>query len=555
MGGFTLDAACAVVADPGLLKGDVIDAVAELVEKSLAVVETTETEPRLRLLETTRAYALERLAESGERERLAHRHAEYYRNLFERAESEAAARPADEWLADYAWEIDNLRAALDWAFSPDGDGSIAVALTAAAVPLWMQLSLLEECRSRAKQALGALGAGGARNPREEMRLHSALGASTPEVPEMGAAFTKALDIAEALGDTEYQLRALHGLYFYHYGSGRHGAALQFAQKLHNLAMSGSDPSNRLDSERMMGATEHTLGDQTSARRHLEDALTHYAVTDSGRDVSRFQDVIRFGTDLRVSVRGILARVVWLQGFPDQAVRTAEMSVEEAQATGHALTLCWALALAACPIALWVGNLVAAAHYAEMLLDHSRKHSLPLLGAFGSRFQRVVTLKNGDSGTGSWLPDSGLEEIAKPDASFRFLAGLSELTEALAQDGRITDALALVEAGIEHSAAGWLTPELLRVRGELLQLQGAPGAASAAEHHFRQALDCARRQGALSWELRAATSLARLLRDRDHIGEARDLLAPIYERFTEGFGTADLQAGKKLLDELNSPHRQ
>jgi hypothetical protein len=82
-----------------------------------------------------------------------------------------------------------------------------------------------------------------------------------------------------------------------------------------------------------------------------------------------------------------------------------------------------------------------------------------------------------------------------------------------------------------------------------------GAAAAAEHHFRQALDWARRQGASSWELRAATSLARLLRDRDRIGEARDLLAPIYERFTEGFGTADLQAGKKLLDELHSPHRQ
>jgi predicted ATPase len=92
-------------------------------------------------------------------------------------------------------------------------------------------------------------------------------------------------------------------------------------------------------------------------------------------------------------------------------------------------------------------------------------------------------------------------------------------------------------------------ELVRVRGELLLLQGAPGAASAAEHHFRQALDWARRQGALSWKLRAATSLVRLLRDRDRIGEARDLLAPIYERFTEGFGTADLREAKRLLDEL------
>jgi predicted ATPase/DNA-binding winged helix-turn-helix (wHTH) protein len=137
MGGFTLDAACAVVADPGLLKGDVIDAVAELVEKSLAVAETTETEPRLQLLETTRVYALERLAESGERETVAHRHAEFCRELFENAETESEAPPEGEWLADCAPEIDNLRAALDCAFSLDADRSIGVVLTAAASPLWM----------------------------------------------------------------------------------------------------------------------------------------------------------------------------------------------------------------------------------------------------------------------------------------------------------------------------------------------------------------------------------------------------------------------------------
>jgi predicted ATPase len=133
--------------------------------------------------------------------------------------------------------------------------------------------------------------------------------------------------------------------------------------------------------------------------------------------------------------------------------------------------------------------------------------------------------------------------------FRFLTGLIELAEALVQAGRITEGLAVVEAAIEQSEVGWLTPELRRLKGELLLLQSTPAVEQAAEDLFRQALDGARRQGALSWELRAATSLARLLRDRDRIGEARDLLAPIYERFTEGFDTVDLQAGKKLLNEL------
>ena len=147
-----------------------------------------------------------------------------------------------------------------------------------------------------------------------------------------------------------------------------------------------------------------------------------------------------------------------------------MSIEEAQATGHAVSLCSALALAACPIALWVGNLVTAAHYAEMLLDHSRKHSLPLLSAFGSRFQRAVIHQGGDVDTdrGCWRRPS--TRSPSPTRAFRFLTGLTELAEALAHAGRIAEALALVEAGIEQSEGGWLTPELLRLKGELFLLQ-------------------------------------------------------------------------------------
>jgi hypothetical protein len=245
--------------------------------------------------------------------------------------------------------------------------------------------------------------------------------------------------------------------------------------------------------------------------------------------------------------------LWLQGFSDQALRAAETSLGEA--TGHDYSVCYALAFAACPIALWVGNLAAAAHYAGMLLGHSRRHGSSLWAALGSRFHTIVALKCSVLETKSRLPHSGPDEIAKPSSSFQFLTGLKELAEALAHTGRIAEGLVLLEAEIESSETSWLTPELLRLKGELLLLQSTPTVGKAAEDLFRQALDWARRQGALSWELRAATSLARLLRDRDRIGEARDQLAPIYERFTEGFGTADLRAGKKLLDELNSPHRQ
>jgi predicted ATPase len=127
-----------------------------------------------------------------------------------------------------------------------------------------------------------------------------------------------------------------------------------------------------------------------------------------------------------------------------------------------------------------------------------------------------------------------------------------MAEALGRAGEIADGLAVAEGAIERSEQNegrWAFAELLRVKGELLLLQGAPGAAAAAEDHFRQALDWAHGQGALSFELRAATSLARLLRDQGRSADPIALLQPVYDRFTEGFDTADLKTAKALLDAL------
>jgi hypothetical protein len=126
--------------------------------------------------------------------------------------------------------------------------------------------------------------------------------------------------------------------------------------------------------------------------------------------------------LRVSARVFLAGVLWLQGLPDQAVRTAEMSIEEAHAAGHALSLCYALALAACQVALWVGNLAAAEHHTGMLLDHLRKHSLPLWSELGAKLQSVVVLKGDDFDAGLRLLPVSLNEIAPRNFNFLILPG-------------------------------------------------------------------------------------------------------------------------------------
>jgi predicted ATPase len=520
-----------------------------LVEKSLAVVETTETEPRLRLLETTRAYALERLAESGEWEAVAHRHAEYYRNLFERAEGEAAA-PAGEWLADYAPEIDNLRTALDWAFSPGGDASVGVALTAAAVPLWMHLSLMDECRARVEQALAAIKAGADKNARREMKLHAARAVLLPyirsDISEIGVASAKALQLAEMLGDFEYQLRSLWSQWYFHSANGRYRVALARAQRFSTIAANQADATDQLTGEILVGVSLHYLGDQPGARGHIGHALEHAPLQRS--------QIIRFLVDQRVFAGAYLSRILWLQGFPEQAMRTAERCIDDARAANHAVSLCNALALGACLIALLVGDLAKAERYIGILLDHSKKSALPVSRAYGRSYDGVLAIERGDLDSGLRLLRAGLDDFEEmtPRRYPTRPAFPAQLARALAGVGRIADGLAAIDEVLAWTAdteADWFIAELLRVKGELLLLQGAPEAAATAEDHFRQALDWARRQGALSWELRAATSLARLLRDRDRIGEARDLLSSVYGRFTEGFGTADLKTAKVLLDDL------
>ena len=548
-GDFTIDAAAAAATDDRINAVDIFEAIANLAAKSLISTDISSEVTYHRLLDTTRAYALEKLSESGESEPLARRQAEYYRDLFERAESEWEARPTAEWLGDYGRQIDNLRAALDWAFSPDGDASIGMALTAAAVPLWMHLSLMEECCGRVEQALAAIAAGASRDARREMQLHAALAQSLiltrgSAGPKIDAAWTKAFGIATSLDDAEYQLRSLWGLWFHHTNSGRHHVALTLAQRFCSLAATQSDPSDRLIGERLIGTSQYYLGDLLSARHHIEGVLADYVAADDRSHIIRFQ------VDFGVTARVFLARILWLQGVSDQAMLTAENSIADARAANHANSLCSALALAACPIALWVGDWVAAEHYVGMLLEHSRNHALSRWRAYGRCHHGALAIQRGDLSTGLRLLRAGLEELGDPRSApllFRFV-----MAEALGRAGQIADGLAAIEEEIvdsERSEERWATAELLRIKGELLLLQGMPGAAAAAEDHFRQALDWARRQGALSWELRTASSLARLWRDQQRVTEARELLGSVYGRFTEGFATADLREARSLLQQL------
>jgi predicted ATPase/DNA-binding winged helix-turn-helix (wHTH) protein len=547
-GTFDLDAVRVVVTGPELSALTAVDGITSLIMKSLVVTEGDGV-AHYRLLDTTRAYAAEQLEESGERVPLALRHAEYYRDLFERAETEERTLPTAVWLARYGWQINDLRAALDWAFSPNGNAAIGTALTAAALPCWMHLSLLAESRDRVERALTVIGSGTSVDAARDMKLHAALGASLTfqrgAIEGVSTAYRRALEIAEHLNDGEYQLRSLWGLWVFHLLRAEWRLALQYAQRFAALAVDRPDPNDRAIADRLIGLSLHYLGDQANARRHIERMLTNF-VPDAERS---HPATLQFNQ--RVVARSMLARLLWLQGFPDQARRIVEMAVEDARAT-HAITMWGVLIFGACPVALWIGDLTALERYVEILLDYSTRYDLQFFRALGRCFQGLLLIKRGGttSKVNALLADFD-DALAEVDPIF-YVMFLGEMAHALVRAGQATEGLSRLEPAINRSIRfeeAWLLGELLRVKGELSLLRAQEGDVPVAEDCFRQALDSAHRQGALSFELRAATSLARLLADQGRSVEAKTLLQPIYDRFTEGFDTADLKAAKTLLDAL------
>src|SRR5882672_1480548 len=547
-GGFTLEAASTVVAGAEIAASDGIDHIPDLVEKSLVVADGAGATVNYRLLETTRAYALDKLAQSGELEQVARRHAEYHRDLFERAESEWETWPATEWLADYGRRIDDVRKALDWAFSPNGDTSVGVALAAASAGLWGQLSLPEECHRHVDRALASFAPGSIPADRRAMLLYAALGESLIYIKgpvETGAAWMTALEIAERLGDTDYQLRALYGLWACRGLGGDYRASLAFAQRFCSLAVKQADPADMLIGDRMTGVVLHFLGDQASAREYIERMLARYVAP------IRRSHTLRFQYDQRVVGAAFLARILWLQGFPDRAMSTVQSIVDDPPVIGHARSLCIALAQAACPISLFVGDLPAMERAVATLLDEAVRHALANWHTWGRAFEGMLFIKRGDAVNGLALLRTAQGELRETGFVALYTEILRALAEALAGAGEVAEGLMTVDEALarsERDEERWCVAELLRIKGELLLLQAGPDAAVTAEDHFRQAIDWAGRQSALSWELRAATSLARLWREQSRKEEARELLAPIYARFTEGFETADLRTAKALIDE-------
>ncbi|MGV7214702.1 ATP-binding protein [Bradyrhizobium sp. UFLA05-112] len=546
-GNFSLDAAAAVTADMDATAADML---AGLVVKSLVAADFQAGDDHYRLLDTTRAYALEKLRAVGEYREAARRHAEYFRAALLRAEAESNSLPQADWQKRYGRYLGNVRAGLDWAFSADGDLQVGAALTAAAVPLWVHLSLFGECRERTELALARLDDGATGATRLRMQLSAALGWSLTysqgRARETGPALANTLELAERLDDKDYRLRALWGLCVDQFNNGEFLKALEFAQRFTRAAEDTADPTDSMLGDRLLAVSLHFLGNQKDARNHIDRV-----------DVSLDRLVGRpriFPLDLRISTHYFRARILWLQGFAGQALRLVERNIEEGRANGHALTFCSVLGQAACPIAFWAGDLDAAEHYGDVLFEHTERHAIRLWRLWAGCFRGMVMAKRGNVDAGLALLRSEIGRAGDARLLPRFLLPLGELAVCLGEANEIDNGLAAVDEALARCKARheeWYVPELLRIKGELI-LKGSPHrSASSAEAYFSDALHLARQQGALFWELRNAVSLARLCAAQDRKAEARQIIAQVCETRGDSLQIADAREARALLDGLDT----
>jgi predicted ATPase/DNA-binding winged helix-turn-helix (wHTH) protein len=546
VGYFDLQAACAVVAIGAVTLSDVLSGVANLVDKSLVSADAGTTVARYRLLDTTAAYAREKLVDHGEIEQAARSHAEYYLGLLKQADGEASLWGNEDRAIAYGAYIDNVRAALDWAFSLNGDPTVGVSLTIVAVSLWLHLSLMNECRNRVYRALKSVAPGANGDRRQEMQLLTALGVTLYSIgpgPESVTVWTSVLEIAEELEDMDYRLRALWGLWVVCVTGGKHRSGLSLAKQFSTLAAKTTDPLALFVGDRLVGTSLHFLGEQQDARRHFD-----LAVTPPISATTRTQ-IVRFQFDQSVAKRAFLSRILWVQGYPDQATHEAEGSVADAHALRHMLSLCYALGQAACPIALLNGDVMVAQRNVSMLLEHSVRHELRLWQTMGRCFSGMLQFRAGDRKSGLLQLGASIDELRESGFSLYHTAALCEYAGALGTVGELAPAQAAINKALEQSTRNdelWCMPELLRVKGELALLEADSNAVSEAENYFCKSLALAQQQGALAWELRAATSLARLQKNEGIHGQAQQLLARAYARCSEGLETSDMREAKSVL---------
>jgi predicted ATPase len=412
---------------------------------------------------------------------------------------------------------------------------------------------VREAVAQLRRGLGLLG--GLPETRErnqlELDIHVTLtaalmagkGYSDPEAVAALERANRLIAETSAVG-TPLHFFVLYGLWISTLNGGAIAAALERATDFLSIAQSQPSPGPFLVGHRILAWSLMLSGDYRAALAHFETAASLYR-PDEHRD-----DAFHYGQDIGVSAFAQLSWALWHRGYPDQSARAADRALAYSRDLGHAHTLSHAL---------WYAGL-AAVFARDVGTAHARsydcvaiasEHGFPLWAAFGRIIQGWAVAKKGEATTGIDRIRDGMAGSEATGTRVATPFDLILLAETLAFAGKIEEGLATLDdasaAAAVYGVRCW-DAEIHRWRGELTARLPHPDPAKA-EDSFRAALAIAREQGTRGYELRAATSLARLWGKQDRRGDVRDLLAPVYGSFTEGFDTADLKEVKQLLDEL------
>ncbi|MFZ6648600.1 ATP-binding protein [Undibacterium sp. TJN25] len=541
VGHFSLEAASRIVTDTDTDDMAVAAAIDSLVAKSLASAETGAAGPGYRLLESARIYAAEKLRLSGETDSIARRHAIWLTARYTQAQAIAALRPAHGLKPAYIEDLGNLRAALAWSAAPSGDHALGIRLCVAVTPVFLAGSLLEECRRWSETGLMLLAGDVADDPAAEMALLETLAIASMftlgNSDAVQTAIERGLLLAAQLGDADYSLRLLAGLNIFQTRIGDFAGALMVGQRSTAAAAALDTPVAQAISDWMLGVGFHLVGDQIRSQQYCRAGLARIAV-ESGHGI------MYFGYDHRIRALVALARGLWITGSTDQAVNVAWQAINDAEQLRHPISMCIALIYGA-PIFTWNGAWDVAAVLIERLIAHAEQHMLGPYHAVGKCLKGELLVNRGEAAAGIVLLEECLATLHSERHQVLTTVYRCALAQGLVAVGRLDEATAQINRAATGRTDLFDAAEIFRIQAEVQAR--VPGAGPAqAEQALRRALDCARSQSALSWELRAATSLCRLLGAHGRQDEGRRLLHEVLGRFDEGFQTLDHIAARDLL---------
>jgi predicted ATPase len=381
--------------------------------------------------------------------------------------------------------------------------------------------------------------------RQELEFCSALGGALRAVkgfvaPETGQAYARARELWERLGSPAEFLQIPFAQSRHHVYRGEFDLALRLDEDLLRLSSRRNDLGGLILGHLSSGRNLMFAGRFGASRSHLEAAIALYD------PLAHSSLVHQVGFHPNEHAKAWLGVVLLALGYPEQALARSRAAVAEARGLPLLASLALALAVGTIPVSL-VGEGAVLGEWADELVAVASEHGLPFWGAIGMSYRGWVKVKNGDVAEGISLLRSGTAAFRGTGAELFPPYPVALLASACQIAGQIEESLTLFDEAlrmVERAGGCWFAAELNRQKGQLLLRLGNP---MATEELFRKALSIAAEQGAKFWELRAAVNLARLRREQGRHGEARDLLAPVYGWFTEGFDTPDLKDAKALLD--------